>query len=426
MPETTTQTTLEEKIKVKQDALKALITPAEGAEPVTAEALKAASAELMDLHTQRKTEAEAAKAKDILSWLDEVDPSERPPQPADTDPAAKAKQENAGKSAGEIFTESPVFKNYAYGSASPDVRLPRSLEEMRYGPVTKAARMEAAIKALFSTSAGFAPDSPRGPEIVGAIHRPVQLLDRLRQVSTTLDTIKWMLQTVRTAPSDTDTAEGATYAEATLTYAQQSASIEKKTVWVPVTEEQLADVPFIQDVVSAQLPAMLGESIDHDIINGAGSTGDQIGLESFNTRLTRTKAADESAYAAIVRGIGDVQTDGRATPDLVLMRTVDWIDMILEQGANGNYIFGMLANQGQSPFGIPVVYYDSLSAGQYIVGDFARYMMIRDRQDFRTRIAPQYDSSGSDTAPQGTVMIFSDVRVQNQWLRPQAFCDITS
>ena len=433
MPETTT---LEEQIKVKQTELRELVEnpPENGKHGEHTDKLKSVQTELTDLHGQRKNEAEAAKAKQMLSFLGEVDPAER--LPTETEEERK-NDETAGKTVGEIFTESDAFKDYSYGGVSQDVKVERSLDEMRNSPATKATRMEAAIKTLFQTSAGFAPDSPRGPEIVGAIHRPVQLLDRLRQVPTTLENIKWMEQTTRTAPpSNANTSEGARYREVTIAYTERTADIIKKTAWLPVTEEQMADVPFVEDLVSAQLPSMLGESIDNDVVNGAGTTGTLIGLESLSTRGTRTKEDDESVYAAIVRGIGDVQVTGRATPDLILMHTLDWFEMILEQGRDGNYIFGMLAQQGQTPWGIPVVQCDFLSRGQYIVGDFARYMMIRDRQDVRTRLAPRYDvqitldsSPGGDTvsgqtAPTGQVMIFSDVRVQCQWLRPQAFVDI--
>ena len=335
----------------------------------------------------------------MLDFLGEVDPADRLPTETEEE---RQNDETAGKSIGEIFVESDSFKNYNYGSIMPDLKVARSIDEMRNGPATKIARMEAAFKTLFTTTAGLAPDSPRGPEVVGAIHRPVQLLDRLRQVPTTLETIKWMEQTTRTPASNPNTAEGANYKEVTIAYTERTADIIKKTEFLPVTEEQLADVPFVQDLVSAQLPSMLGESIDSDIINGAGGSGNMEGLESFSTRQTNSKAADESAYAAIVRGMGDVQVSGRATPSLVLMHTLDWYEMILEQGATGNYIFGLLAQQGQSPWGIPVVQCDFLSRGQYIVGDFDRYMMLRDRQDVRTRIAPQYGVSSNHTVPTGT------------------------
>ena len=124
------------------------------------------------------------KAKELLAWLDEIDPHEKPPVDTDTTKAKKDKDENAGKTAGEIFTETEAFKTYSYGAVMPEVKVKRSLEEVRFGPATKVALMERAIKALFQTSAGFEPESVRGPEIVGIIHRPVQLLDRLRQVPT--------------------------------------------------------------------------------------------------------------------------------------------------------------------------------------------------------------------------------------------------
>ena len=428
MDETTTtqKSDLEKKIEAKQEELKKLINPEEGEDAPTADAVKTATEELKALHAKRKVEAESMRAKELLAWLDEIDDDDKPAVDPETTKTQKEKDENAGKAAGEIFTESEGFKNYSYGGVMPDVKIERSLEEVRFGPMTKAARMEAAVKALFQTTAGFAPESVRGPEIVGIIHRPVQLLDRLRQVPTTQESIKWMEQTTRTVPpSSGNTAEGAIYREVALEYTERSADIIKKTAWLPVTEEQLADVPGIQDMVTSQLPAILGEIIDEDTIKGAGTNGTMIGVESLSNRQTRTREADESVYAAIVRGIGDVQVNGRATPDLILMHTLDWYEMILEQGRDGNYIFGMLAQQGQSPWGLPVVQCDFLTRGEYIVGDFARYHMLRDRQDMRTRIAPRYNSAGSQTAPTGQVMIFSDVRAQNQFLRPQAFVHIS-
>ena len=238
-----------------------------------------------------------------------------------------------------------------------------------------------------------------------------------------------MEQTTRTVPpSSGNTAEGGQYREVAIVFTERTADIIKKTANLPATEEQLADVPFVQDIVTSQLPAMLGEQIDSDIVNGAGTTGTMIGVTSLSTRLTRTKAADENLYTAIALAMGDVWVSGRATPDMILIHTLDYLEMMLEQTREGNYLFGMLGQMGQSPWGPQVVQCDFLARGTYIVGDFGMYHVLRDRQDFRTRVAPRWATPGpaGHTDPTGMVNIYSDVRAQNTFLRPQAFCHVTS
>lgn len=442
MPEDTALKELQAEIKTKTEALQAAIkeaqNPPEGVTPKTADEIKSMTAELKELHETRLTKAEATKAADLLKWLGQVDPADRDPLVTDPDPTKSKPDPTAGKDVGELFTGRDAFKKYEFGTVMPDLALTRSIRELRFGadPVHPA---EKAIKALFQTSAGFEPESVRLPTIVGAIHRPIQLLDRVRQVPTTQEPVKWMEQTVRTPPgSRGNTAEGGRYREVAVQFMQRTADIIKKTAVLPATEEQFADVPFIQDIVTTQLPAMLGELIDEDIVNGAGTTGTMIGVRSLTNRLTRTRADDENMYSAIALAMGDVWVSGRATPDMILIHTLDYLGMMLEQTRDGNYLFGMLNMQGQSPWGPPVVQCDFLPRGTYIVGDFGMYHVLRDRQDFRTRVAPRWSvevttdptetsnqTNEGYTHPTGMVNIFSDVRAQNTWLRPQAFCEVS-
>ena len=425
---TETQTKeLQEEIRTKTARLQSLVEPPDGFDmpdnPL--DEIKSLSGEIRTLHNKRQTHAETAKAKELLDWMNEVDPNDKLPEASKTD----AKDDAVGtKSAGELFTESPYFKNYAWGSAMPEVVMDRPL------------------KALFQTSAGFEPESTRIPTIVGYIHRPIQLLDRIRQIPTSMPSILWMEQTIRTHPGSRGaTAEGAPYREAAVQWAERSADIVKKTAFIPVTEEQFADVPFIQDIVTAQLPAMLGEIIDEDLVNGSAAAGQLIGLTSLTTARygtgsgtaqTRTKDAGESFYAGIVRMIADIEINGRAMADMIIMHSQDYYEFMLTQDANLQYMFGLLGQSNQSPWGPPIVKMDAVPRGTVIVGDFARYMIIRDRQSYRTRVAPRWAVTGSVpaddgtnpndlmnglTVPTGQMNIFSDVRLQVTHLRPQAF-----
>ena len=425
MAESTALKELQDEIKIKTEALQTAIKPAEGVEPKDAETIKSMTAELKALHGKRKGLAETAKAQEFLTWMGEVDPDDKPAL-STQDPR---KSEDAFKSVGELFTERPEFKNYQFGTGMADLALNRSLSDIRGGKFDSKMVAQEAMKALFQTSAGFAPESIRLPTVVGAIHRPIQLLDRVRQVPIAMEQAKWMEQTTRTVPPGSgSTAEGAAYREIAIEFTERTADIVKLTGNLPATEEQLADVPFVQDIVTSQIPAMLGEHIDDGIVNGTAATNRLIGVTSLARRLTRTKAADENLYTAIALAMGDVQVSGRATPSMILIHTLDYLEMMLEQTREGNYLFGMLGQMGQSPWGPQVVQCDFLARGTYIVGDFAMYHVLRDRQDFRVRVSPRFatPSAAGHTNPTGMVNIYGDVRAQNTFLRQQAFCHVTS
>lgn len=414
----TQMTEANEKLQHVRGELEAMLAePEEGQERPSAEEVAAKSAEVRDAYEARKSLAEAEKGHELLSWLKDVDPKDRPETPADPTPVAQ-------KSIGEMFTESEAFTSYRMGSVSQDFALKRSL------------------KALFQTTAGFEQETLRIPNlVVPAIHRPQQLIDRVRQIPTMYDTVKWMEQTVRTLPGSRGaTAEGAPYQEAAMQYVQRSVDVVKKTAFIPATEEQLADVPMVQDMISTTLPTMLGELVDDDLINGPGTANNLRGVRNLANRLELAKAADESRYAALVRALGQLSVNGRCMPDLIIMHTLDWHDFVLSQSADGMYLFGLLREQGQSPWGLPVVWHDGVPRGTVIIGDFARYFFLRDRQDYRTRIAPRWhvpvtvegtsDASMSHpgaglTVPTGQVNIYSDVRCAACWTRPQAFAEIT-
>jgi len=435
---------LEANIKAKTDELQALVHPADDAEPMELAdretALTALTAEVKALHEQRRVAAIESKADDMLKLMREVDPAERT-KTEDADDGVKRERDLAElKSVGEQFTDADAFKAYRYGDVMADVITDASLASLTAQMDTPEAK---AVKALLQTSAGFEPMRLRLPNVVGAIYRPQQFIDRVRQVPVgPNETFEWFEQTTRTAPATFgSTAEGAVYQETAFQWAKRTAQVVQVTGWVPITEIQLADVPMVQDAVNSQLPMMLAEQIDHQIIHGPGGTDRIIGLTSLTNRQTRTKAADENLYDTIAKAMGDIWVDGRAMPDMILLHTLDYLDMMLEQTREGNYLFGMLNQMGQSPWGPTVVRYDALDRGTFIVGDFARYYILRDRQQLRTRIAPRWavsvsvdDTGGSAgarpgtglTAPTGQVMIFSDVRVQSQWLRPQAFVHVTS
>ena len=383
-----------------------------------ADAIKQLNDELSDAVKNRETLQAALNAKKTADELDDVDPNNRPPRED-----AEDSEEEDKRTWGEQFTDSKAYKEYVPGMPSAEFKLAKG------------------IKTLLQTSAGFDPEVTRIPDVVPIIKRPVQLLDLIRQVPTTQDGVQYMEQTTRTWPSGTGMyiAEGGVYNDATMEWTERNVPVVKLGVNIPITEEQLADVPGLQAIVSSDLPAMLAEYIDDQLINGAGATGQLSGIRNVTGVQTHEKGGDEAKFSAILEGIADVEVGGRSSTDRILMHSRDWYGMLQEQSHDGMYILGLPDSQASMRlWGLPVTKVDSLPRGTAIVGDFGTHAMIRDRQDVRTRIAPRwhvdqraidptessataYPAAATYTRPTGQVNIFSDIRLAFYLRRPQAF-----
>jgi len=354
---------------------------------------------------------EDADAK--LKELEKIDESTRVPvgQPGDDKPRAE-------KSLGQEFVESDIFKHFNPNSPSEELVLEKSL------------------KALFQTTAGFAPDSPRTDIVIPIVRRPVQLLDNIRQVPIALETFKYMEQTTRSvAGTRLAVAEGAVYNEATFVYTERSVNVVKKGVYIEATEEQFADVPMIENMLAQDLPMLIGEAIDDHLVNGPSSSTDPEGLLNVSGTSTNAKGDDEAVLNALLGGIEEVEFTGRANADMILMHTRDYYREMGRQDLNGRYIITdpNTAMTEFRPWGVLARKVDVLPAGTSVVGDFGMYAVIRDRQDVRTRTAPSWNiaipagqtASNATTKPTGRVLIYTDVRLAWAWLRKAAFCKVT-
>src|SRR6185369_7371752 len=119
-----------------------------------------------------------------------------------------------------------------------------------------------ALKTLMTTSAGFAPPNDRTSKLVDfALRRPV-VADVIPTDATTLSSIKYMEETTwGTASTNANpalaVAEGDAKPPAELVWTERTSPVEKIAVYIPVTTEQLDDVPGMQGIINNRLSMML-------------------------------------------------------------------------------------------------------------------------------------------------------------------------
>lgn len=284
-------------------------------------------------------------------------------------------QPGAMKSLGEMFTDASAYKamrGLHDGNPNYQVTLGTDLDQR-------------ALKTLMTTSAGFAPPNDRTSKLVDfALRRPV-VADLVPTDSTTLTTIKYMEETTwgtasTNANPATAVAEGGTKPEAELVWTEQSVPVEKIAVYIPVTTEQLDDVPGIQGVINNRLSMMLQLKEEDLLLNGTG-TPPQITGFLVKSGVQTQAAAGDTNIDTIYKAMTKVRTVGFAEPTAVVVHPNNWTPIRLAKTLDGLYIWGAPSDPGpERIFGKSVVVTTAMTSGTALTGDFQLYSHISRRQ----------------------------------------------
>ena len=278
---------------------------------------------------------------------------------------------------------------------------------------------EIEVKTLFETSAGFAPESTRTGKIEEAALRPIQVTDLIPSTTTGQASVVYMVETVTTTAA-AERNEGAAYAEADISYAEASSTVRSLGVSLPVTDEQLDDVPRIRGMIDGRLIFFLQQRVDSQILTGDGSAPNLEGL--LNTTGLQTQAlSNEPAQDTVRKAMTNVRVTGRARPSAIVMHPNDWQDIRLQRTADGIYIFGNPTDAGvERLWGLPIVESDAITEGTALTGDFAMHSELASRMGVDVQIG-----FVSDDFTKGKQTIRAGLRTAFVVYRGAAFCTAT-
>lgn len=281
------------------------------------------------------------------------------------------------------------------------------------------------VKTLMSTGAGWAPFVERAPGVVLSPTRPLGLLDYLPVINTTQNSYKFMLETTYTnnAAEVAESVQGtlASYGEAALALTETTADIRKIPVFLPVSDEQLADVPGIRDYLDARLGYMVRARLEAQVIAGNGSAPNIRGLINVSGVNTQAKGAD-SVPDAIYKGITLIRVNGETEPNLILMHPSDWQDIRILQNSTGQYLWENPAFPGQmTMFGLPIVLSTAVTQNTAVILDTMYNNVV-----MRQGVDIQVTNSHSTWFVSGVQAIRADVRAGLACTRAKSICTVTS
>lgn len=313
------------------------------------------------------------------------------------------------KSIGELFVESREFKGFRDGGM-PKSGTSLELPDRQFG---------LQLKTLMTGAAGFAPARDRGADVVPYAVRGLTLLDFIPEVGTNADAIVYMEETTRTANA-APVAEGASKPESARAYTQRTVLVEVIATTLPVTEQQLADVPQLRGILDVSLSQEVRLAEEDQILTGNGTSPQLKGFLTTSGVQTQAKNADP-VPSAIYRAMTLVRFTGYAEPTAVVLHPNDWQDIRLLQDSTGRYIWGDPSEAGpERIWGKPVVQTTAETENTGLVGDFGMYSYVARRMGVRIDVG-----FVNDQFIKNQRTLRAESRLALVIRRPSAFCKVT-
>lgn len=274
---------------------------------------------------------------------------------------------NVTKSLGQLFTESRTYKGIGNHN-----------DMTQYAVDLKDFDFSSYVKTTMTTSAGYAPPNNRTAVTVDfAVRRPM-VGDLIPTDATTVGSVKYMEETTFTN-SAAGVSENNPKPESASAWTERTVPVEVIATYIPVTNQQLDDVPGLQGIIDNRLSLMVRLKEEDYLLNGTGTPPQITGFLVKSGTNTQARGADNNVDC-IFKGMQAVRTTGFAEPSGVVVHPDNWTTVRLMKTADGIYIWGSPSEVGpERIFGKTVVVTTAMTSGTALTGDFQLYSHISRR-----------------------------------------------
>lgn len=303
---------------------------------------------------------------------------------------------------GRAFVQSDEFKQFLAQGMPQGGSLPFGIKglrgESRFLPLTheEYKRLQSKFEGKAVPTIGADVIAPqRIADVVRTTEmEQLTMRDLLQVQGTNSNAVEYMTITPAAAPAAAPVAESALKPETSMTLGTATAPVRTLAVHMPVTEQQLQDVPQIEGLIDNELMYELAYVEDEQVSWGDGTGQNLLGI--FNTAgvvAGRTVAGD-TLIDKIRRAITDVRV-ARNLPNGLAVHPYDWEAIQLLKGTTNQYVWVVVTDPatGQNRiWGLEVVETlgmekptlavntNTVHERRILVGDFVRGATLWDRQ----------------------------------------------
>lgn len=343
----------------------------------------------------------------------------------DTTTSAKSAQ-----SLGEMFLDSPEFKEMQNGRNGYSMRTPFELKQANIGGMW---RQKDIYSGEFPSTGDYPSGSVQREGMIDRNRRVARVRDLFPVQNTTAGVIEYFrvggfTNAASTVPqrNDNNTAFGLK-PQSALSFEGHQSPVRTIAHWEAAHRNVLADEPQLRGIIDNELLYGLRLAEDAQILAGSG-TGEDLegilntpGIQSYNWSdgavdpVPDTKA-DSLRRAATLAFLAYYQPTG------VVLHPNDWEDIELTKNTNGDYLLAVSIALGGEPrvWRMPVIDTPAIPEGKALLGAFGLGAQLYDREQANIRIAEQH----SDFFVRNAVVVLAEERLALAVKRPESFVEV--
>lgn len=240
------------------------------------------------------------------------------------------------RTVGEAFVNSPEFKQFRESGMPQGNSAPMQIKDIHSGriPVTRREVLEG--KAVATIGANVVRPSRDGDFVRTTEQDRLTIRDVVNVGQTDSSSVEYVVLTSTTRAA-APVAESALKPEGTLALGTATAPVRTIAVWMPVTEQQLQDVPQLRGIIDNELNYDLDKVEEEQIVWGTGVGQNLLGIMNSGISAARAVGGD-TIIDSIRRMITDIAVAGGAA-NAVLIDPLDMETVVLNKATTNQYIW---------------------------------------------------------------------------------------
>lgn len=249
------------------------------------------------------------------------------------------------------------------------------------------------IKNAVTTTAGSGGGLITPQEEAGIVRMPrrrLRIRNLLGQGKTGTDRIPYRKQVLRT-DGTAMVAEGAASGASDFGWDKDEALVRKIATHTNISEEVLADADLLQSEIDNELRYLLDLEEENQILAGDGTGENLPGLMTVAPLLVpHASVPNDNRIDRLRQALLRIALEDYIATSMVLS-PVDWAVIDTQKDTTGQYVFGNPHAQGTPVlWGKDVVETNSMSAGEWLVGDLEMAATYYDRQETEVTISSEH------------------------------------
>jgi len=357
--------------------------------------------------------------------------------------AAYAPVQQAPRSVGQQFVDSPEFKSLNGGRNGANMHQPWQFNGSLTSYGVKDVYTSMATGALGNGADPNFGTVQRDP-MVAQPTRTKRVRDLFPSRTTTAAVIEYFRHLGYTTPGVTGVSsssyatanaaapvaerDGSVFAakpQSSLQFVAEAASVRTLAHWEAAHRNVLADEPQLRSIIDNELMYGLRLLEDTQILNGNG-TGENLrgvlqtsGIQTYN--WSSGQSGDNRGDA--IRRALTLSFLAYYEPTGVVMHPSDWEKIELSKDDNGQYLVAVSVALGGQPklWRTPVVESPAIAEGTALVGAFGTGAQLYDREQASIRVSEQH----ADFFVRNAIVILAEQRLALAVKRPEAFVKVT-